>query len=302
MLLKFIRIIKSGIINFKRNLGISISTILVITLTLFILTGLLIISIIANSLIENLKNKIDISVYFKSDAKEEDILSLQKVIVLMPEVKNVEYLSKDQVLEQFKEKHKDNPILSQSLEELEENPLQAILNIKAKDPSLYNKIASFLAQDRYKNIIENINYFQNEMVISKLSLIVKTIQKWGIAILLILSIIIILITYNTIRLAVYSSREEIKIMRLVGASSSFIWGPFFIEGILHSFFASILTMSVFYPLMHIVSPQINTFLGGTDLFVYFQENFGYIFLIQFSVALVLSVIGSIIAMRKYLKI
>lgn len=299
---KFFRIIKSGVINFKRNLGISVSNILVISLALFILTGLLLISVVANSLIEELKNKIDISVYFKSDTKEEDILAIQKIVVLMPEVKNVEYLSKDQVLEQFKEKHKDNPVLLQSLEELEENPLQATLNIKAKDPSLYNKIASFLAQDRYKNIIENVNYFQNEMVISKLSLIVKTIQRWGAGILLVLSVIIILITYNTIRLAVYSAREEIKIMRLVGATSSFIWGPFFVEGILHSFFASVATMLVFYPIINILSPQINKFLGGADLFAYFQENFGYIFLIQFSVALVLSIIGSIIAMRRYLRV
>lgn len=302
MLQKLVRIIKSGIINFRRNLGISISTILVITLTLFILTGLLLISVIANSLIEDLKNKIDISVYFKSDAKEEDILALKKLVVLMPEVKDVKYLSKDEVLEQFKEKHKDNPVLLQSLEELEENPLEAILNIKAKDPSLYNKIASFLAQDKYKNIIENINYFQNEAVIAKLSLIVKTIQRWGIGVLLILSIVIIMITYNTIRLAVYSSKEEIKIMRLVGATGSFIWGPFLIEGILHSFFASVLTMLIFYPLINIIAPQMNKFLDGTDLFAYFQENFGYIFLIQFITALILSVIGSIIAMRKYLKV
>lgn len=302
MLQRILRIIKNGIINFKRNFGISISTILVITLALFVLTGLLMVSVITNSLIEDLKNKIDISVYFKSDTKEEDILALEKLIALMPEVKDVEYLSKEQALEQFKEKHKDNPILLQSLEELEDNPLQAILNIKAKDPSLYNKIASFLTNDRYKDIIDNVNYFQNEMVISKLSLIVKTIQRWGVGILLILSIIVILITYNTIRLAVYSSREEIKIMRLVGASNSFIWGPFFVEGILHSFFSAVLTMIIFYPLIKIFSPKINIFLGGADLFSYFQENFGYIFLIQFGIALILSVIGSIIAMRKYLKI
>lgn len=260
------------------------------------------ISVVANSLIENLKSKIDISVYLKTDAKEDDISVLQRSIVLMPEVKNVEYLSKDQVLAQFKEKHKDNPILLQSLEELGDNPLQATLNIKAQDPSLYNKIANFLTQSQYQNIIDKVNYFQNEEAISKLSNIVRTIQKWGIGILAILAFVIILITYNTIRLAVYSSREEIKIMRLVGATNAFIWGPFFAEGILHSFFASVLTMAIFYPLINFASPSINDFLGGTDILGYFKLNFGYIFLIQFGMALVLSVIGSIIAMRKYLKV
>lgn len=302
MFLNFFRIIKSGILNFKRNLAISISSILVISLMLFILTFLLMSSIITNSLIEHLKSKIDISVYFKTDVKEEEILSIQKTLALMPEINRVDYLSKDEVLKQFKERHKDNPILLQSLEELGENPLQATLNIKAKDPSFYNKIANFLAQERYKDIIDKINYFQNELVISRLSLIVSSIQKWGAIILFILAIVIVLITYNTIRLAIYSSREEIKIMRLIGANNSLIWGPFIVGGILQSFFAALLTLIIFYPVIYFTAPYVDKFLGNTDVYQYFKLNFGYIFLIQFITALFLSIIGSFVAMRKYLKI
>jgi len=291
--------------NFWRNGWVSLATVLIMAMTLFTIGSIIFSRALILSTLDELQNKVDISVYFKTDAAESDIFLLKDSLLKLSEVKNVEYVSRDQELKNFKERHKDNALITQSLEELGDNPLGAALNIKAKNTSQYASIAKFL-EDALKmegvgSIIDKISYRQNKIVIERLSKILDSSKKIGFAISLILIIISILVVFNTIRMAIYTSKDEIGVMRLVGASNRFISGPFVVEGLLYGVIASVITMLVFYPLTMWLGPMTESFFGNINLYDYYISNFAQIFSIILFAGVGLGVISSLIAVRRYLK-
>ncbi len=296
------RVTKSGMASFWRNRWISTATIGVMVITLGLITGLFLISVVAGSILRDLEDKVDISVYFKLETPESDILKIKSELEDLSDVKEAEYVSREVALAKFQEGHQNNPLIIKSLEELGDNPLEASLNIKAKVIDDYESIASFLESPRFSGMVDAVNYRQNQKVIEKLSSILATIRKSGLVAIFVLAMVAVLVTFNTIRITIYSLREEIGVMRLVGASNWYIRGPFIVEGVLHGLVASFITMLIFYPLILFVSPKVAVFLSGIDLGVYFKNNFFQIFLLQTLVGIALGVISSLIAMRRYLKI
>lgn len=296
------RVIKSGLNSFWRNRWISTATIGVMVITLGLITGLFLISVVAGSILSDLEDKVDISVYFKLETPASDILKIKSELEGLSDVKGVEYVSREEALAKFQEGHQNNPLIIKSLEELGGNPLEASLNIRAKVIDDYESVASFLESSRFAGLVDTVNYRQNQKVIEKLSSILATVRRSGLAAILVLAIVAVLVTFNTIRITIYSLREEIGVMRLVGASNWYIRGPFIVEGILHGLAASLLTTIIFYPSVLFVSPKVSAFLSGIDLAVYFKNNFFQIFLLQTLVGVALGVISSLIAMRRYLKI
>lgn len=302
MFTTFLRIVKSGWLSFWRNRWLSSAAILMMSLAIFSITSLLLINVLIGSLVSNLEDKIDISVYFSLDTSEQEILETRGDLIKLSEVRSVEYISTEQALERFKEKHKDNQILIQSLDELDSNPLEASLNIKAQAASQYGAIADFFNQEQYQEIINKVNYLENKAVIARLSFITKAIRRIGLIVLFILAGLAVLVSFNTIRLTIYSSRKEIKVMRLVGASSWFVQGPFIVEGAFYGIIASLIALLVLYPFLWYLSPKITNYLPGTDLFYFFQVNFISIFLLQLAVGIVLGTVSSWVAIRRYLDV
>lgn len=295
------RIIKRGVVNFWRNGWVSLATVLVMVLALFVLGALFFSNVLLTSALSRLEEKVDISVYFKTSAPEEDILVLKSSLEKLQEVKAVEYVSRDQALAAFQERHAENALITQALEELGENPLGASLNVKAKDPRQYEAISRFLEAGSFENIVDKINYRQNQVVIDKLTGILKASRALGLGVTLVLSAIAILVAFNTIRLAIYTSRDEISIMRLVGASVWRVCSPFLLEGVIHGVIASVLTMLAFWPLAVWLGPKADRFFGGPNLLDYYLSNFIVIFLMLLFAGVVLGVTSSLIATRRYLK-
>ena len=295
------RAIKQGVVNFWRNGWVSLATVLVMVLALFVLGALFFSNMLLTSALSRLEEKVDISVYFKTSAPEEDILALKSALGKLQEVKAVEYVSSDQALAAFQERHAENALITQALEELGENPLGASLNVKAKDPRQYEAISRFLEAESFENIVDKINYRQNQVVIEKLTGILKASRALGLGITLALSAIAILVAFNTIRLAIYTSKDEISIMRLVGASTARVRSPFLVEGVIHGAIASVLTMLAFWPLAAWLGPKADRFFGGPNLLNYYLSNFLAIFLMLLTAGVVLGVISSLIATRRYLK-
>lgn len=302
MILQLKRNLKQGFVNFWRNGWVSLATVLIMVLTLFVFGSLLFANVILTSSLESFEDKVDISVYFKTTASENDVLGVKSSLENLSEVDSVVYISREQALEDFKKRHGENALITQSLEELGENPLGASLNVTAKDPNQYESISRFLEADIYKSAIDKINYQQNQIVIEKLNKILSTSRKIGFGVTVALSIIAILVAFNTIRLAIYTSRDEISIMKLVGATNSYIRGPFIVEGIIHGFLATIATMIMFWPVSLFLGPRVEDFFGGPDLFKYYISNFPIIFILLLSLGVVLGVISSVIATRRYLKV
>jgi cell division transport system permease protein len=142
---------------------------------------------------------------------------------------------------------------------------------------------------------------QNKGVIEKLSSIIIDVKTMGLVISLILAIIVFLVTFNSIRLAIYSSREEINVMKLVGASNWFIRGPFILEGLLYGIIATVITIIVLYPAFYFVSPKLSGFLPIGDIFIYFRANVLALSVLLLGISVVLGISSSFIAVRKYLK-
>src|SRR3989344_1438788 len=300
--LTFKRVLSSGWLSFRRNGWLSTATVLVMMLPLFVIGGLLLLSVVTNSVLRDLERKIDISVFFKKGTAENQILGVKHDIELLGDVLSVSYVSADEALANFRERHRDNPEILASIEELgSENPLPATLNIKAKDPQNFSSIAEFLKGKNYP-AVEKVNYFENQKVIERLSAIVRGLRSVGIAIVLVLGFVAVLVAFNTVRIAIYTSREEINIMKLVGATNWYIRGPFMIEGILHGGIAATITALAFLPLVWFASGKLLVFLPGVNLSSYFRENFVEFSLILFAIGIILGVGSSLLAIRRYLKI
>src|SRR3989344_2946057 len=238
------RIFWTGFVSFWRNGFVSFASILVMIVTLFIIGLLIFVGALLNASLTELRDKVDVNVYFATSAPEERILDLKKSLETLPEVSYVEYISREQALEEFKKRHENDQLILQALEELGENPLGASLNVKAKETSQYESIAKFLERQNdtsTSNFIDKVNYYQNKKAIDQLSGIIDASRKLGFGIVILFGLISIIITFNTVRLAIYTAREEISVMRLVGASRSYIRGPFVVSTLICGAVAGALT-------------------------------------------------------------
>ena len=303
----FQRIVKSGVINFFRNGSVSVATVLVMSLSLLMLISVLLGGIFFDAFIQGLQDKVDVSVYFKVGAGEEDILSIKKSLEALPAVNKVTYLSDAEALAAFKTRHEGDALTLQALDELGANPLGAVLNIQAKDPSQYQAIATFLKEDSAlsggpSTIIDRINYFDNKVAIDRLTNIIRAAEQLGFALSAILITISVIIAFNTIRLAIFISKEEISVMRLVGASNKYVRGPFVISGILYGLFSGLVTLVIFYPLTRWVGEYTASLFSGINFFTYYTSHFGEFFLIIVGSGVVLGAVSSYLAVRRYLKV
>lgn len=301
------RVFRAGLTNFWRNGFVSLSSLVVMTITLFMIASLIFMSAVLHFSLQEIKDKVDINVYFTSGAKEADILSLKKSIENISEVSSVAYVSKDQALINFKERHKDDALTLEALNELGDNPLTASLSIKAKEPSQYEGIAKFLdSGDSLSGggnpLIEKVNYYQNKVVIDKLNKITEAANAVGFWVAILFLIISVIITFNTIRLAIFISKDEISVMRLVGASGRYVKGPFVVSGILYGVVSATIVILVFLGLTFWIGSLSKNFFVGLDLFDFYLKNFGQIFLIVFGSGIALGAISSYLAVHRYLKI
>ncbi len=300
------RIIRSGFVNFWRNGFVSLASVVMMVVTLFVVGSLLFLGAVFRASLENIKSKVDVNVYFVTDAPEESILSMQAAIRALPEVAEVEYISRDEALARFRARHEEDQLTLQALDELGENPLGASLSIRAKETSQYESIAAFLENDSAISvggapIVDKVNYFQNKVAIDKLTKIIDSAKTFGIAVTLILAIASILITLNTVRLAIYTAREEIAVMRLVGASNWYIRGPFLVEGFMYGVVAAIATLIIFYPLTLWLGPVTKNFFGDINIFHYYLAEFGRITVILLASGILLGAASSYLAVMKYLR-
>jgi cell division transport system permease protein len=252
-----------------------------------------------------LQSKVDINVYFVPDASEEAIERIRTSVAALPDVAAVKFTSREEALEQYRARRAGDEISLQALAELDENPLGANIAIQAQETAQYENIARYLDEQKAQEepqspVIDVINYAQNKDSIDTLTGIINATEQASLIVMGILLIAAVLITFNTIRLAIYTSREEIAIMRLVGASNMFIRGPFMLQGIMYGFIAGLLTLLIMYPLLIWIGPRTETFFE-INLFTYYVQNFGDIFGILVGIGVVLGLTSSTLAVARYLR-
>lgn len=298
------RIFTAGIKGFYRNFTISISAILVIVISLLSFASIYLALEMIKPSVAQLEQKVDINLYFEPDAVEEDILALKGELESITQVETVEYITRDQALINFRERQNSDVIVD-ALESLGENPLGAAFNIRAEQISQYGQIAAFLeseaTEEKYGEAIEEVNYNQNKGAIDKLNVIIGSVEKFGIVVSSILAIIAIVITYNTIRVTIYTARNEVRVMRLVGASKFFARGPFIIEGLFYGLIAGLLAVLVLAIGLYYAAPPLQE-IFILNIFDFFASEVIKISLALIGIGMVLGAISSILAIRRYLNI
>lgn len=264
-------------------------------------------SALLNSTLNQIRDRVDITVFFVTDADSESVDAVVRAVKELPEVSAVTFTSSEENLERFKERFKTEELTLQALEELGDNPLGASLNIKAREPSQYEGIAEFLAEQGTviggdSTVIDRVNYFQNKAIIERLTDILNTMERAGLILTILFIVASMMITFNTIRLAIHNSRDEIQIMRLVGASNFFARGPYIVEGGMYGFIAAFIILVLLFPLTFWLGPMTQNFFGDINIFEYYLSQFPMFFLVIFGSGLVLGATSSFIAARRYLKV
>ena len=300
------RITKAGFVGFWRNAYVSLASIFVIMVVLFVIASTMFIEQLLTTSLTALQNKVDINVYFVPSAPQEEIDAIRTAVAALPDVANVTYTSREEALANYRERYGNNEITMQALNELDENPLGANIAIQARELSQYESISQFLTEQQAVSspqgpVIETINYGRNRDAIDTLNTIMLTVERASSVVTLVLIIAAILITFNTIRLAIYTAREEISIMRLVGASNMFIRGPFLLQGVMYGFVAGVLALLLWYPILIWLGPRTELFFE-LNLFAYFVNNFGFIFGTIVGTGVFLGFISSVLAIARYLRV
>ncbi|HTY39585.1 MAG TPA: permease-like cell division protein FtsX [Candidatus Paceibacterota bacterium] len=297
----FSRIINYGFVNFWRNGWPSAATVAIMTVALLVFIGLIFFNVIMTQAVASIQDKIDISVYFKTNTPEDEILNIKQSIESLSEVKSVEYVSSDRALQIFKEAHKDDPTISQAVNELQTNPLLASLNIKAKRPDQYASIAQYLQAPNLTQYIESLSYAKNQVVIDRLTNIIENVNRGGLVLTIVMALIAGLVVFNTIRLAIYSNRDEIGIMRAVGASNALVRGPYMVEGVIAGVLSGILALIIAGPTVYTVSPYFSNFVPGLNIFRYFTGHLMTLLGYQILFGIGIGVFSSFVAVRRYLR-
>ena len=275
-----------------------------VTITLSVITIIILLNAVLHSSLNQIKDKVDVTIYFNVGASEEQIMVLKQSIEKLPETASVSYVSAEQDLQAFRDRHASDYPTIQALDELGNNPLGAYLNVKAKEISQYEDISNFLKSDdalalNSASIIDKVDYSQNKLVIERLNSIISGAQKLGFLITLLLIILSIIITFNTIRLTIFISKEEIGVMRLVGASKTRVRGPFMVEGAIYGVVSTIITFLLFWPATAWLGRNMTDFLGINMRDYYFSNLFQILAIVLLS-GVLLGIISSFLATRRYL--
>lgn len=298
------RLIRYSFQSFWRQRLLSIATMVVILLVLLVFQSIFIFGAVGEAALVSIKEKIDVSIFFKVDVSEDSILQLKGQIEQeLGEVREIAYMSKDEALEQFRERHKSDEAIQQALEELGDNPLSASLNIKTQETDQLPVVAAYLRNVVPNEMVDEISYNEdNRAIIDRLTAIINVSEFAGLVLALFLAIVAVLVAFNTILLGIYSNRDEVAIMRLVGAPNFFIRGPFVGLGVIYGVLTATLVTLITVPLAYMISPYAALFVPGFDLVAWFWNGLLWLYLGQITIGVSIGVISSMIAINRYLDI
>ncbi|OGF18832.1 hypothetical protein A3G56_02500 [Candidatus Falkowbacteria bacterium RIFCSPLOWO2_12_FULL_45_10] len=304
ILLSIARVLKFALQDFGRNFWVSLVTVTILVLSLFSVNFLVVVDYISQQAIKSVEEKIDLSLYLNADAAEEDISALKRELESVAGVVEVSYVSKAQALESFQSKNRDNQSLQEALREVGKNPLNPSLVVQAKELADYETVINSLDKLSKHTVIESKNFDDHRNLLQSMNTITARTRQIMLLVSFIFIAVTVLVVFNAVRIAIYTHRKEIGVMKLVGASNWFIRAPFLAEAILYSFLGVIAVIAIFYPFIHLLQPYLGSFLNtaSVDLVGYFNGHFIIIFGVEFLGASLINIIASSIAVGKYVKV
>ena len=297
--MKMFRYLKRGLRDsFKsvfRNFSLSVAAVACSTITLILVAVSIIVSYNVDSITKTLESELTIVVYLKKDVPDEQIENLKSSFVKMKNVEEVEFKDNDEWKLEMKEY---SETYSTTLDYLEENPLLDSFIVKVKDVNYLKETTDAIREFEY---VESANY--GEGMAENLISAFGVIEKVTIFIVLALVFVTAFLISNTIKLTIFSRRNEIEIMRLVGTSNSTIKLPFVFEGFILGFLGSIIPILITIYGYVLLYDHFNGYILSPIITLVKPFNFVvYVSLILLVIGCVIGMIGSYRAVRKYLKI
>ncbi len=301
----FRRVLRSGMSLVRRSGVLGVSSVAVTVVTLTVILGLFFTQALLDASLRAIESRVDVTIYIAESASDDTILAMQKNLEAMNEVKTVEYISKEEALVRFRERHEADDVTLQALEEIGHNPLPASFVIHAKDTAQYENIIRTLESDstfleQNKSFITKVNFSRNKTVIDRILLLRDGVKKVGYTLTFIFIVIAIMVTFNTVRLSIYTMKDEIEVMRLVGAPGGYIRGPFIVAQIVYSLIASAITLIFFLGITYMLRDSLTTFFG-VDLFEYYLKNIIEIAVLIIFSGVFLGMAASFASVSRYLK-
>jgi len=296
------RIIGLGWQNLTRDGGIAVANIFIIMVPILLVSSLFVLKDVSAFLVKEFQSKADVSIYFNESVSEDDILRVKDKISQIDGVQKVQYASKDQALQDFKQRHQSNEVLLESLDEINSNPLFSALHVTAVSPVQFEEISTMLAGDDYKDLVNRVNYNEKKEIIQKIFAITENTQKIGLMLFTLLGLISVMVTFNTVRIAILSHGVEIGIQRLVGASRWFIRGQFLVEGLIFGVLAAIFSLFVTMIVCWYLGPVMAKIMPGMDIWKNLIASMWTLIGIQMGIGAGLGMLSSTIAMGRHLKI
>ncbi len=301
--MSFFRIIKFSLQDMGRNISLSFMTVFILVLMLLSINTLLGVRILTDQAISGIKDQLDVSIHFNYEAEDSEVEEVVNFASAFPEVTETEFLDRDQVLEQFQNTYKDNENIVASLEVLEKNPLGPMLILKTKEPLDYEKVIKALSIPEYETIIETKTFGDTQKAIERIHVVTSQVENFTLFLTSLFAIIAFVIIFNTVRVAIYTHRIEISIKKLVGASNWFVRGPYIVESFIFSIISILLAGGIIWLTLSFIDPYISViFQSGSVLTNYYSSHIIELVSLQFGAVLLLTVLTSSLAMRRYLKV
>lgn len=298
------RMIKFALQNFFRNFWLSFITMTIFLLTLITVNTVLIMNVMADAALESVEQKVEVSVYFTPEASEDLVKSVQGYLLGLSQVRDVMFVQSDDALEAFREQNADNPVILETLEEIDGNPIGHALTISANSSDDFPFILEAVDTPEYAPFVKEKDFTDYEAVIENINALSTKVRIGGIILAGFFGLVAILIIFNTIRVAIYVHRDEIGIMKLVGANDWFVRGPFLLEAVLYTLIATLVIVALIFASLNALDPWVASYFGDVDISLkdYFLENGLMIFGTQFLILSILSLLTTAFAMRRYLRV
>ncbi|MDO8509964.1 MAG: permease-like cell division protein FtsX [bacterium] len=286
-----------------RNIGMSFMTVFILVLMLLSVNTLWSVEVLTKAAVAEVKDQINVSIYFSPNATEKQVNDIKSYLGGFPEVTKVDLRLREDVLNQFKDRHRLSQEVLSALDELGGNPFGPTVVVKTREPGDYKKIINALNVPEFETLIEAKSFDEHADAIDKIQNITNRVEKMGMGLSMLFAIISFLVIFNTVRVAIQAQRIEIGIKRLVGASNWFIRGPYLVESLVFTILSvAVSAVALFFALRWLDPYLIVVFPNGFSLTNYYNSHILYVFGVQILAVLILTVASSSLAMRRQLKI
>lgn len=303
----FLRIVHAGTVNFMRNATLAIAAMAVMVVTLTIVLFSIVANATFTNTIQQITDKIDISVFLNDNVTPDQSKKLVSEIKALPNVKSVQYLSKDDALKTYLKQKTTNQNLITAVSPAG-NPIPATIRIKPRDLNRLEDIKTYLSKSSNKALqTEGSPSYSGDRkkAIDNITHATNILREVGVVAVAVFSTISALIIFNTIQMAIFNRRDEITIERLLGAGSWFIRGPFIVESIIYGILSAIISLLFINSVFVAASSALQaSSLGLLDIAYahdYFNQHFLVLLLMQVLVGILIGAASSIIATQRYLR-